>query len=85
MIVGFIIKWTLGFKDFLDAFIYFLILGETLNVFDLVVIDLLWWKNTRRIRFSSIQNKELYQNPKTHLDSFYRAILMYIVVAILLH
>ena len=42
-VVGIILKYTTGFINFYDAFIYFLILGETINLFDLVVIDLIWW------------------------------------------
>lgn len=41
-VVGIILKYTTGFINFYDAFIYFLILGETINLFDLVFIDLIW-------------------------------------------
>lgn len=68
-------------KDFTQNFIKLLILGQALNIFDLVVIDLLWWRNTKRIRFSKIPEKSLYQNPKKHNEAFLRAIPMYIVVA----
>lgn len=83
LIVGLIIKFTVGFNGFMDAFIYFLILGETLNLFDLVVIDLLWWRNTERIRFSCARDKKLYQNPSVHIASFSRAIVMYLMIALL--
>lgn len=59
LIIGLVLKYTIGFKGFLDIFIYFLIMGESLNLFDLVVIDLLWWRNTKRIRFSFIPDKSL--------------------------
>jgi len=64
-------------------FINILILGEVLNLFDLVVIDLLWWRNTKRIRFSEIPEKEKYQNLKQHIDSFLRGMIMYLLVAII--
>ena len=80
-IVGLIIKYTSGFNGFKDMFIYFLMLGESINLFDLVVIDLLWWRNTERIRFSCAKDKSLYQNPSVHINSFKRGIFMYIVVA----
>ncbi len=83
LIVGLIIKFTVGFNGFMDAFIYFLVLGETLNLFDLVVIDLLWWRNTERIRFSCVRDKKLYQNPSVHIASFSRAIVMYLMIALL--
>ena len=69
--------------NFMDNFIRLLILGETLNVFDLIVIDLLWWRNTKRIRLLKIPQKELYQNPKKHIEAFLRAMVLYIFVAVL--
>lgn len=68
-------------KDFMQNFINLLILGQALNIFDLIVIDMLWWRNTKRIRLSKVPEKVLYQNPKKHIQAFLRAIPMYIVVA----
>lgn len=68
-------------KDFMQNFLNLLILGQALNIFDLLVIDLLWWRNTKRIRLSKVPEKVLYQNPKKHIQAFLRAIPMYIVVA----
>lgn len=68
-------------KDFTQNFINLLILGEALNIFDLVVIDLLWWRNSKRIRLTKVPEKELYQNQKKHIEAFFRAIPMYIIVA----
>ena len=82
--VGLVLKYPVGFEGFADAFIYFLILGEVLNLFDLIVIDLLWWRNTPRIRFSCAPDKKLYQNPSVHIASFARAILMYLVIAVII-
>ena len=59
------------------------LLGEVLNLFDLVVINLIWWRNTKRIRFKDILEKEMYQNPKQHIDSFFRGMIMYLLVAII--
>ena len=83
LIVGLIIKFTSGFNDFKDAFVYFLLLGEIMNLFDLLVIDLLWWRNTSRIRFSCASDKALYQDPSVHLASFYRGAMMYLIVVFL--
>lgn len=68
---------------FVYNFIQLIILGEILNVFDLVIIDLLWWRRTKRIRLSKIPQKELYQNPKKHIEAFKRAVLMYFFIALL--
>lgn len=81
-ILGVCLKDVLGLVDLKTAFIYFLILGEGLNLFDLVVIDLLWWRNSKRIRFSCVPEKEAYQNPKKHVESFLRGIPSFAVVAV---
>ena len=70
-------------ENFIGNFINILILGEVLNLFDLVVIDLLWWRNTKRIRFSDIPEKEKYQDPKQHIGSFERGIIMYLIIAVI--
>ncbi len=80
--LGIICKEYLAFNGFLDTFVFFLINGEVLNVFDLLVIDLLWWRNTKRIRFSILQDKQAYQDSKKHIDSFLRGIIVFIFVAL---
>lgn len=82
-VLSLILKYTIGFTDWLDAFLFNLILGEALNLFDLVVIDLLWWRNSKRIRFSFIQDPSLYKDSKKHLISFYKGILMFAMDAAL--
>ena len=79
LLLGIVIRQT----SFKHNFISLLILGETLNVFDLIVIDLLWWRNTKRIRLSKIPQKELYQNPKKHIEAFLRALILYFFVAMI--
>ena len=70
-------------EGFMQNFISLLILGQGLNLFDLIIIDRLWWRNTKRIRFTKIPEKNLYQNPKKHIEAFLRALLMYFLIAII--
>ena len=44
---------------------------------------LLWWRNTKRIRFTKIQEKKLYQNPTKHIEAFSRALIMYLLIALI--
>lgn len=74
-------KNVLNFDDYLSAFWYFLILGEGLGLYDLLVIDLLWWRNTKRIRFSFLPDKEIYQDPSKHIGSFVRGIPLFAAIA----
>ena len=80
-VIGLIFKHVLAFDGYLSAFWYFLILGEGLGLFDLVVIDLLWWRNTKRIRFSFLPEKAIYQNPQKHIGSFVRGIPLFAAIA----
>lgn len=82
-VIGLVFKSLLDFEGFLPAFWYFLILGEGLGLFDLLVIDLLWWRNTRRIRFSFLPEKELYQDASKHIGSFVRGIPLFAAAAAL--
>ena len=82
-VIGLVGKTALGLHDFKTAGWYFFWLGEGLNLFDLVVIDLWWWRNSKRIRFSCVPEKEVYQNPKKHVDSFLRGIPVFAVVAVI--
>ena len=83
LIIGIVMKYTIGFDSNMECIIFFIILGETLNLFDLVIIDLLWWRNTERIRFTCVPNKEEYQDPTKHVNSFLRGIYTFIVVGVL--
>ena len=80
-VLGLALKGILGLSDFCSAFWYFLLLGEGLGIFDLLVIDLLWWRNTKRIRFSFLPEKAAYQAPSKHLGSFWRGIPLFAIVA----
>lgn len=59
------------------------IMGQGMNLFDYLVIDLLWWRNTKRIRFRGTENQpELYRNPRKHTVSFVKGIVMFLLVAL---
>lgn len=81
--LGLAFRRALGLSGYLDAFWYFLAFGEGLGLFDLVVIDLLWWCNTKRIRFSFLPERQAYQDPKKHLGSFWRGIPLFAAIAAL--
>lgn len=70
-------------SNFTHNFLSLLILGQTLNVFDLIVIDLLWWRHTPRIRFSKLPQPALYQDPRKHISAFIRAFIMYCAIALI--
>lgn len=80
-LLGLGLKGVLSLNGFGVAFWFFLALGEGLGLFDLVVIDLLWWRSTTRIRFSFLPEKAHYQDPGKHIGSFLRGIPLFSAVA----
>ena len=81
--LGLALKGVLDLDGYLPAFWYFLAFGEGLGLFDLLVIDLLWWRSTKRIRFSFLPEKKYYQDPKKHIGSFLRGIPLFAAIAAL--
>ena len=82
LVVLFVFGLIIRSKNLWDNFLALSVMGQGLNFFDLFVIDLLWWRNTKRIRFTKIPEKELYQNPRKHIEAFGRAFVMYAIVAL---
>ena len=81
LIVLLILGIPLREKNFWHNFLCLSLIGQGLNLFDLLVIDLLWWRNSKRIRFTKIPEKELYSDPKKHIQAFGRALIMYLLIA----
>lgn len=77
------LKGVLGLDSYGTAFWFFLVLWEGLGLFDLVVIDLLWWRHTKRVRFRFLPEKAYYQDPGKHVGSFLRGIPLFAAVAAL--
>lgn len=74
----------LGSSTFRESFGYFLILGQGLNLFDLVIVDLLWWRKTKRTRFSEIDaGEKAYANPGKHIQAFFRGVPMFCCAALI--
>ena len=82
-VLGLALKSVLKLDGYLSAFWYFLAFGEGLGLFDLLMIDLLWWRSTKRIRFSFLPEKKYYQDPKKHMESFLHGIPLFAVIAAL--
>ena len=82
-VLGLALKSVLNLDGYLSVFWYFLAFGEGLGLFDLLVIDLLWWRNAKRIRFSFLPEKKYYQDPKKHIEAFLRGIPLFAVIAAL--
>lgn len=83
-IVLFIFGLFLKKPSFKTNFINLLILGQALNAFDFLIIDMLWWRHSKRIRFEGTKNRaELYSNPKKHFISFLKGIALFLVVALI--
>lgn len=65
------------------TFLGLLAVGEGLNLFDLLVIDLLWWRRSSRVRLSGVEDPALYRDPLPHVASFLRGIPMFALAALI--
>lgn len=83
LVILFVFGIFIRHNSFTHNFLSLLILGQTLNAFDLIVIDLLWWRHTPRIRFSKLPQPALYQDPRKHISAFIRAFIMFCVIALI--
>lgn len=83
LVILFVFGISIRQSNFMQNFLSLLILGQTLNAFDLIVIDLLWWRRTPRIRFSKLPQPALYQDPRKHISAFIRAFIMYFAIALI--
>lgn len=77
IVVGVILKCF----DFKFSFIFFLIMGEGLNLFDLLIIDCCWFVRSKRTRFNNIGTPEMYVEYRKHFISFLNAVPIFIAVA----
>lgn len=83
-IVLFIFGLFVKADGFRANFVNLLILGQCLNAFDFLVIDVLWWRNSKRVRFTNTKDRgELYSNPKKHFVSFLKGVVVFLIVAII--
>lgn len=64
-----------------QTFLVLLVVGEGLNLFDLVVIDLLWWRRSPRVRLTGVGDPSLYLDPRPHLAAFLRGIPLFVLAA----
>ena len=55
-VLGLALKNVLNLNDYLSVFWYFLAFGEGLGLFDLLVIDLLWWRRTGSLDRHAVLN-----------------------------
>ena len=83
LIIEFIFGLFIRTDNFLYNFVALLILGQVANIFDLVIMDLLWFRNTSRVRFSEYSDDKYYKYMKGHINSFLKALLMFTLVALI--
>lgn len=83
-IVLFALTFFFRTNSYFINFIYLSIMGQGLNLFDYLVIDLLWWRNTKRVRFTGIEAApELYKDIGKHTASFIRGIFLFLMIAVM--
>ncbi|EPY2293460.1 hypothetical protein [Clostridium sporogenes] len=45
---------------------------------------MIWWRNTERVRFKGTEKLDsVYKNPKKHIRSFLKGIVVFVIVALI--
>ena len=83
LIVTFVFGIFIRKPQFMDNFVSLLILGEIVNLFDLCITDYIYFRNSKRVRFSKYQDKKYYNEMTNHVISFVKGALMFILIAII--
>lgn len=83
-VILFLLGLPLVKPSFLENFLNILIMGQVLNAFDFFIMDLLWFRRSRRTRFEGTKERDdLYRDPKNHFAAFLRGIPAFIVTALI--
>ncbi|WP_286905156.1 ABC transporter permease [Clostridium sp. UBA1652] len=82
-IIFIVIGFLLSLSEFIPTFIYLLILGEGLNLFDLIIIDFCWWSKTKRTHFGAIIDDKDYHGIRKHWLSFIKGIPVFACAALI--
>lgn len=80
-VILFVLGLDMRTDSFWLNFLYINIVGQTFNLFDLAVIDFLWWRNSKRPVLSGTEDlRKEYLDMHSHVMSFLRAIPMFLVI-----
>lgn len=82
-IILFVLGLFIKTPNFIVNFEKILVIGQIINLYDLLVLDMIWFKNSPRVRFSEFPDKELYKDSSNHIKSFLKGIFMFFLVAII--
>ena len=78
-VLGIFMRSDSFFKNFANLFIF----GQIVNLFDLGVIKLIYFRNNKRVRFTNYENKELYLDASSNYTIFLISIILFTCVAAL--
>lgn len=71
-----------GVEGFWLTFLALFVVGEGLNLFDFVVIDMLWYRHSSHVRRGDVDDPEAYRDLRPHVASFLRGIPMFALAAL---
>ncbi len=79
-----VVVWFSGMRDFWSAFLYGFGLFSVVNLWDLIVLDWVWFCHSKRFRIPGTEDmvKE-YRDPWFHLKAFFLGCMIGLVVSLL--
>lgn len=84
VIIGVLLARMAGAKGFMEAFIHMFILFTIVNLYDLIVIDWLLFRNLKGFRISGTEDMvSEYHNYGFHFVAFMRGIIIGLVISVI--
>jgi len=68
IIVSLILKYINGYSTFIEGFGYSFLIWTVVNIYDALVIDIMWFCHSKKVRFKGTENMDKeYKNYKFHI------------------
>lgn len=84
-VVSLILKYINGYDNFMEGFGYSFLIWTIINIYDALVIDIIWFCHSKRVRFKGTENMDKeYKNYKFHIMESLKGEIIGLVLCILI-
>ncbi len=83
IMILFCLAWSAGTRNFLSSMCYSFLIWTTINFYDALVLDTIWFCHNKKVRFSGTEDlASVYENPKKHWVDFAIGSIIGMIVSI---
>jgi len=85
ILVSLILKYINGYDTFIEGFGYSLLIWTIVNIYDALVIDIMWFCHSKKVRFKGTEDMDKeYKNYKFHIIESLKGEFIGLVLCILI-